>query len=157
MRKASRILSVKGLVALSLLTLFSCSIPFFGKGRTPASEETSQKMATLSGVLDFKEGCGPGYYKVILRGLFEGAGITVETQSDSLGKFSVTAPPGKYLAQVVKDQCGTKESVDLESNTEHMFTFVVQEFKALEKTDGQEAKFPSRLPASVLIVPETAK
>ncbi len=111
----------------------------------------SQKLATLSGVLEFKEGCEAGYYKVILRGLFEGAGVQVETQSDSLGKFSVTAPPGKYLAQVVREQCGAKVTVDLESNTEHMFSFVVQESKAIEKVGEEEARFPSRLPASVLV------
>lgn len=157
MGTASKILSPKGLVTLSLLTLFSCSIPFFGKGRTPATEETSAKLATLSGVLEFKEGCGPGYYKVVLKGLFEGSGIQVETQSDSLGKFSVSAPPGKYLAQVVKEQCGTKETVELESNTEHMFTFVVQESKAMEKIAEQSEQFPNRLPASVLIPIESAK
>lgn len=157
MRNASKILTPKTLAAISLLTLFSCSIPFFGKGRSISSEDQpAQKLATLSGVLEFKEGCEPGYYKVILRGLFEGGGVTVETQSDSLGKFSVTAPPGKYLAQVVKDQCGTKETVDLESNTEHMFSFVVQESKSVEKTAEINEQFPNRLPASVLVPVESS-
>lgn len=155
MRKSSRALSVKTIVAISLLTLFSCSIPFFGKGRVAHTGTASEKLATLSGVLEFQEGCGPGYYKVVLKGLFEGSGVQVETQSDSLGKFSVSAPPGKYLAQVVRDQCGAKVSVDLQSNTEHMFSFVVQESKAIEKVEENEAKFPSRLPASVLILPNT--
>jgi hypothetical protein len=137
--------------------MFSCSIPFFGKGRTVHVQgEASEKLATLSGVLEFQEGCGPGYYKVILKGLFEGSGIQVETQSDSLGKFSVSAPPGKYLAQVVRDQCGAKVSVELQSNTEHMFSFVVQESKAIEKVGEENPAFPSRLPASILILPNTA-
>ena len=154
MRKASKLLTPKSLVAISLLTMFSCSIPFFGKGRNVGTNEAvSHKLATLSGVMEFKEGCGPGYYKVMLKGLFENAGVQVESQSDSLGRFSITAPPGKYLAQVVKDQCGTKESVELESNTDHMLTFVVQEFKAVEKVGGDKMDFPSRLPASVLVMP----
>ena len=151
MRTSSKILSVKGLAALSLLALFSCSIPFFGKGRTASNEEVSPKLATLSGNLEFNEGCAPGYYKIVLKGLFEGAGVQVETQSDSLGRFSVSAPPGKYLAQVEKDQCGTKETVELESNTEHMFSFVVQESKAIEKAGDMENHFPTRLPASVMV------
>jgi hypothetical protein len=156
MRKASRILSPKGLAALSLLTLFSCSVPFFGKGRVSSNEEGAQKLATLSGVLDFKEGCEAGYYKIVLKGLFDGAGVQVETQSDSLGRFSVTAPPGKYIAQVVKEQCGSKEAVELEKNTEHMLTFVVQESKAIEKVGDLENHFPSRLPASVMVPSKTS-
>ena len=155
MGTASKILSPKGLAALSLLTLFSCSIPFFGKGRVVASEDAPLKMATLSGVLEYKEGCEAGYYKIVLKGLFESAGVQVETQSDSLGKFSITAPPGKYMAQVVKGQCGTKENLDLESNTEHMFAFVVQESQAMEKVAEQSEQFRNRLPASVLVAPQT--
>lgn len=156
MGKSSKILTAKSLVVLSFLTLFSCSIPFFGKGRVAATDDHSLKLSTLSGVLEFKEGCGPGYYKVVLKGLFEGAGIEIESQSDSLGKFTIKAPPGRYLAQVVKDQCGTKETVTLENNTEHMFSFVVQESRAIEKIGDEESHFPSRLPASVL-VPTPAK
>jgi hypothetical protein len=151
MRNSSKILSAKSLVALMCLTLFSCSIPFFGKGRVAVTDESAQRLSTLSGVLEYKEGCSPGYYKIVLKGLFEGAGVDVETLTDSLGRFAITAPPGRYLAQVVKDQCGTKESITLESNTEHMFSFVVQESKAIEKVGDEEEHFPSRLPASVLV------
>ena len=156
MRQSSRILTAKGLVIFSFLTLFSCSIPFLGKGRIAATDDHTQKLSTLSGVLEYREGCGPGYYKVVLKGLFEGAGIEIESQSDSLGKFTIKAPPGRYLAQVIKDQCGTKETVTLENNTEHMFSFVVQESRAIEKIGDAESRFPSRLPASVL-VPTSAK
>ena len=72
-------------------------------------------------------------------------------QSDALGKFSFTAPPGKYLVQVEKNHCGVKQSVELENNTEHMYLFAVQEFKAVEKVGDEEEHFPSRLPASILI------
>lgn len=155
MRKASQILSPKTIAAISMLALFSCSIPFFGKGRTSVVEDSGRKLASLSGVLEFREGCSPGYYKVILKGLFENADIQVETQSDSLGNFNISAPPGKYVAQVIKDQCGTKESVDLEKNTEHMFSFVVQESKSVEKVAEESYQFPSRLPASILVPAKT--
>jgi hypothetical protein len=150
MRKAKQILNPRSIAALSMLTLFSCSIPFFGKGRVSVSEDSGRKLATLSGVLEFREGCPPGYYKIVLKGLFENSDIQVETQSDTLGKFSLSAPPGKYMAQVIRDQCGSKETVELEKNTEHMFSFVVQESKAVEKIANESFSFPSRLPASVL-------
>ncbi len=151
MRKASRMLGPKSLAAMSMLTLFSCSIPFFGKGRTPASNDHSKKMANVSGVLDFQGDCLPGYYKVMLKGLFENAGVQIEAQSDSTGKFEFVAPPGKYLAQVNKDQCGTKEIVELEKNTEHMFSFPVRVMHEEERVVEAAPLGISRIPASVLI------
>ncbi len=153
MRKVSLVLAPRSLVTMSMLTLFSCSIPFFGKGRGGVVEDSSKKLATVSGVLEYKEGCVAGYYKVMLKGLFENAGIQIETQSDSTGRFSFTAPPGKYIAQVVKDQCGMKETVELEKNTEHMYTFSVKESDEEEKVMEFNPQSISRLPASVLIAP----
>jgi hypothetical protein len=151
MRKAYFGRAPISLAAMSLLTLFSCSIPFFGKGRNPASNDNSKKMATVSGVLDFKSGCPNGYYKVVLKGLFENSGVQIETQTDVTGRFEFIAPPGKYLAQVNKDQCGAKEMVELERNTEHMFSFAVQETIAEERVEEASVQGVSRLPASVLI------
>ncbi len=150
MRKSSRISAARSFFAITLLMLFSCSIPFFGKGRT-SSEENVQKLSTVVGVLDFQDGCNPGYYQVILKGLFESADIQIETQTDSLGKFTVTAPPGQYLAQINKENCGTKLTLNLENNTEHMFSFVIQETRLIEKVGNLAPSFPARLPASVLI------
>jgi len=150
MSKVSSLISPKGIAALSMLTLFSCSIPFFGKGQVSQVEGFSEKNAVLSGVIDFKEGCAPGCYKIVLKGLFENGGVQIEAQSDSTGRFSVTAPPGKYVAQVAKDDCGAKEPVELEKNTEHMLSFVVQEVQAIEKSGEEHMPFPSRLPASIL-------
>lgn len=129
-------------------------MPFFGKGKVTATpKEVTKQLSTLSGILEFREGCAPGYYKLVLRGLFENADVQVETQSDSLGKFTISAPPGQYLAQVVREHCGAKETVTLEKNTEHMVSFVVQESKAIEKVGDLEPHFPARLPASVLVTP----
>jgi hypothetical protein len=139
------------LAAMSLLTLFSCSIPFFGKGRNPASNDNSKRMATVSGVLDYKNGCEAGYYKVVLKGMFENSGVQIETQTDVTGRFEFIAPPGKYLALVNKGQCGTKETVELEKNTEHMFSFAVQETLMEERVEEASVQGVSRLPASLLI------
>jgi len=108
-------------------------------------------MATVSGVLEYRNGCQAGYYKVMLKGLFENSGVQIETQTDVTGRFEFVAPPGKYLAQVVKEHCGTKETVELEKNTEHMFSFAVQETLLEERVDEAPAQGISRLPASVLI------
>ena len=151
MRKSSKNLSLKSLAAFSLLALFSGSIPFFGKGKVAPSEDFSKKMATFSGILQFQQGCEPGLYRVMLKGLFEGAGVLYETKTDESGKFTVTALPGKYMAEVAKGHCGFKQPVELENNTEHMFLFAVQEYKAIEKVGDEETHFPSRLPASVLV------
>jgi len=157
MRTSSRALSVKALVTLSFSFLVSCSIPFFGKGSSVSSDEHVQKLSTLSGVLEYKEGCGPGYYKVILKGLFENSGVDVQSQTDSLGKFTLKAPPGRYLAQVMRDGCGSKENVTLERNTEHMISFVVQDSGSVEKGGDEETHFSSRLPASVLVPSDSKK
>ena len=153
MGHSAKILSSKSLIAVSLLTLFSCSLPFFGKGRIASSDPGVQKLSKLSGILEFREGCAAGYYKIVLKGLFEAAGTEVEAQSDSLGRFNVTAPPGRYLAQVARENCGSQDTIVLEKNTEHMYSFVVQETRAIEKVGQEEPSFPSRLPASVLIIP----
>lgn len=151
MRKSSYMIGPKGIATMAMLTLFSCSIPFFGKGQVAIVEDQGKKDAQVTGVLEYREGCDAGYYKVVLKGLFENAGIEIETQSDSTGRFIVTAPPGRYLAQAMKGECGVKESIELERNTEHMYSFVVQEFKELEKFSESVPSFPSRLPASVLV------
>jgi len=151
MRKASKSLSLKSLAAFSLLALFSCSIPFFGKGRVAPTEENAHKLATFSGILQYQQGCEPGQYRVMLKGLFEGAGVLYETKTDDTGKFSIMALPGKYLAEISKGHCEIKQPVELENNTEHMFLFSVQEYKAIEKVGEEDNHFPSRLPASVLV------
>ena len=151
MRKAFSGRAPVSLAAMSLLTLFSCSIPFFGKGRNPASNDNSKRMATVSGVLDYKNGCEAGYYKVVLKGMFENSGVQIETQTDVTGRFEFIAPPGKYLALVNKGQCGTKETVELEKNTEHMFSFAVQETLMEERVEEASVQGVSRLPASLLI------
>ena len=138
---------------LLTITAFSCSPPMFSRsnGTNSLGDKVFQpKTAKLSGLLDLKEACHPGFYKIKLQGLFEGSGTQVESQSDQVGHFSLVAPPGQYLVQVVsKDGCGAKQTLELEENTEHMISIQVTETLAIEK----EAKNEGRLPASVLIEP----
>ena len=139
---------------LLTITAFSCSSQIFtrNQGGAPGGvidKSFKPKPAKLSGLLDLREGCAPGFYQVKLQGLFEGATIQVESQSDQMGRFSLVAPPGQYMVQVSKDGCGAKQSLELEENTEHMISIIVAETKAIEKIGENEG----RLPASVLIEP----
>jgi hypothetical protein len=140
---------------LLTITAFSCSMPIFthGSGGVAANsldKKFKPKPAKLSGLLDLREGCGPGFYQVKLQGLFEGASVQVESTSDQTGRFSLVAPPGQYMVQVANQEgCGAKQSLELEENTEHMISIIVTETKAIEKV-GQDS---GRLPASVLIEP----
>ncbi len=132
------------------VSAFSCSQPIFNRnaGTTTAlGDKFMPKPAKLSGVLDLQLGCGPGFYQIKLKGLFDGANSQVESQSDQSGHFSLIAPPGQYLVQVSKEGCGAKQTVELEENTEHMVSIIVTETKAVEKVGATEG----RLPASVLI------
>ncbi len=155
MRKVFTTVASKGILAIAFLALFLSFIPFFAKQRAALLDQHSKKSATLSGMIEFKQGCDPGYYRVVLNGLFENSGFEVETQTDSTGHFILSVPPGRYLAQVVRDDCGASETIELEKNTEHMYTFEVQEFKGVEKVGQGNSTFPSRLPASVLVAPAT--
>lgn len=146
------------LVVLLSLTAFSCSLPLFSKtgsggatNLTPSDKNFKPKPAKLSGVLDLHESCQPKFYQIKLTGLFEGANTQVESQSDQSGRFSLVAPPGQYLMQVVGDGCGAKQTVELEENTEHMVSIVVNESQAQERSTSQNG---GRLPASVLIEPK---
>jgi hypothetical protein len=139
---------------LLTVTAFSCSMPIFGRGPAGSSggvvdKSFKPKPAKLSGLLDLREGCGPGFYQIKLQGLIEGASIQVESTSDQTGRFSLVAPPGQYMIQVNKDGCGAKQSLELEENTEHMISIIVSETKAIEKVGQNDG----RLPASVLIEP----
>ena len=147
--------TITALILLSI-TAFSCSMPLFSKNASNgASVATNSnfkpKPAKLSGVLDLHEGCAPGFYQIKLHGLFEGANIQVESQSDQSGHFSLLAPPGNYLMQISNEACGAKQTLELEENTEHMISVIVSETKSIEKV-GQ--KNEGRLPASVLIEPK---
>ncbi len=143
---------------LLTITAFSCSLPIFSKNQTSGSagavgEKAFQpRPAKLSGVLELHEGCSPGYYQVRLQGIFDGASVQVESQSDESGRFSLVAPPGRYLMMVNKENCGSKQAIELEENTEHMFSVVVQETKAVEKFSQNDNG--DRLPASILILPK---
>jgi len=140
---------------LLTITAFSCSLPIFSKGQGGAGvavvdKSFQPKPAKLSGMLDLKEGCTPGFYQIKLQGLFEGANVQVESQSDQAGRFSFVAPPGHYSIQVYKDGCGAKQMLELEDNTEHMISIVVSETKAVEKASNEQG----RLPSSILILPQ---
>ena len=140
------------ILVLLTLTGYSCSLPFFNKNADPTGAIVSEKAgsglpAKLSGVIDLGEGCKPGYYQVHLTGLFEGGSNQVESQSDQAGHFSLVAAPGRYLIQVTKDGCGSKQTILLEDNTEHMISIQVTETKGVERFELPEG----RLPASVLI------
>lgn len=128
----------------------------FSKNHAVSSNSPDKKFqprpAKLSGVLELHEGCSPGYYQIRLQGIFEGATVQVESQSDESGHFSLVAPPGRYLMMVNKENCGSKQPIELEENTEHMFSVVVQETKSVEKIT--ENPTTDRLPASVLIMPK---
>ena len=138
------------LTILLTVSMFSCSSPLFTKvlpGNAALGEKFQPKPAKLSGVLDLQLGCSPGFYQIKLKGLFDGANSQVESQTDESGHFSLVAPPGQYLVQVMKEGCGAKQTLVLEENTEHMISIIVTETKAIEKVGLNEG----RLPASVLI------
>ena len=143
---------------LLTVTAFSCSMPIFSKNQGVSSSNQvadknfQPKPAKLSGVLELKEGCAAGYYQIRLQGIFEGANVQVESQTDESGHFNLVAPPGRYLMMVNKESCGSKQTIELEENTEHMFSVIVQETKEVEKF-GVNAN-NDRLPASVLIQPK---
>lgn len=137
-------------MVLLTVTAFSCSMPVFSRTTVNSNGDKFQpKPAKLSGVLQLEGACGPGFYQVKLKGLFEGANSQVESQSDQSGHFSLIAPPGQYMVHVSKEGCGAKQTIELEENTEHMLSIVVTETKAIEKIGQNEG----RLPASVLIEP----
>jgi len=132
------------------LTGYSCSLPFFAKNGENAvapGSEKPQLPARLSGVLALDEPCKAGYYQVKLTGLYDGGQNQVETQSDRSGRFSLQAPPGRYLVQVMKDGCGARQPIELENNTEHMISVMVSEIKSIQR----EEEIEGRLPASVLV------
>jgi hypothetical protein len=141
--------------ALVMLTLsgYSCSFPLFGKSGGPSSSSGTDKgllPARLSGVIERAGKCGAGYYRVRLTGLFDGGQNQVETESDRSGRFSMTAPPGRYVMEVSKDTCGSRQWIELEDNTEHMVSVSALETEGYERSEEPEG----RLPASVLIPPK---
>jgi hypothetical protein len=146
------------IAVLLTVTAFSCSMPIFSRnqgtnsGTSTTDKNFQPRPAKLSGVLELHEGCSPGYYQVRLQGILEGANVQVESQTDESGHFSLVAPPGRYLMMVNKENCGSKQAIELEENTEHMFSVVVQETKAIEKVTQKDSG--TRLPASVIIQPK---
>ncbi len=134
---------------LLTVTAFSCSMPLFSRVQGTKAAGETPKPSRLSGLLQMEQGCEHGYYQIKLQGLFESANIQVEAQSDESGHFTLVAPPGKYLMQALKGNCGSKQVIELEDNTEHMVSISVSETAASEKI-GQNG---GRLPASVLVLP----
>lgn len=132
------------------MPLFSKSGGVGPAGLVQSGKNFQPKPAKLSGVLDLHEGCVPGFYQIRLQGLFEGANIQVESQSDQSGRFSLLAPPGRYLMQVASEGCGAKQTLELEENTEHMISIIVSETKSVERFQENNG----RLPASLLIEPK---
>jgi hypothetical protein len=132
------------------LTAFSCSLPFFGKNEEGRGERGSSLPARLTGVLELNSGCSGGYYQIRLVGLNDETQNQVESQSDQNGRFSIVAPSGSYQIQVAKGECGVKQTIHLEGNTEHMISLPVAETRALEKAENSQG----RLPASILIEPK---
>jgi hypothetical protein len=146
--------AVLGITVALILSGFSCSLPFFNRngeaGSGSGDRGASGRAAKLSGYLELGEGCPPGYYQIKLVGLFEGSENQVESQTDQTGRFSIEAPPGRYMVQVAKEGCGAKQAIELEENTEHMISVSVLETKGIERYGMPEG----RLPASVLILPK---
>lgn len=130
-----------------VVTAFSCSLPMFRIGAPGAADKRVPKNTKLSGVLQPQESCQLGYYQIKLQGILENSQIQVETQTDSTGHFSLLAPAGTYLLNVTKDDCGSKESITLQENTEHMVAVLVRPFNSVDKMDTEW----SRIPASILV------
>src|SRR3712207_3834358 len=86
-------------VALLAVTAFSCTLPGLTKRAPHPSQDKSfqHRPAKVSGLINLEEGCGPGYYQIRLQGMFDGANVQVESQSDQAGRFSLVAPAGRYL------------------------------------------------------------
>ncbi len=152
MAKGQRKTAIGALVALTL-SGYSCSFPLFGKPSGSASSGGAEKAllpARLSGVIERGEQCGAGYYRIRLTGLFDGGQNQVETESDRSGRFSMTAPPGRYLMEISKDNCGSRQWIELEDNTEHMVAVSALETGGFERSEEPAG----RLPASILIPPK---
>ena len=148
---ASRLRKHTAVITVFLgLTAFSCSLPFFGKNEGGHAERGSSIPARLTGVLELNPGCSGGYYQIRLVGMNDESQNQVESQSDQNGRFSIVAPSGFYQIQVAKGECGVKQTIQLEGNTEHMISLPVAETQALEKAENT----PGRLPASILIEPK---
>jgi hypothetical protein len=135
-----------------IVTAVSCSVPFFartgaGSAGIPTDKAEKVKPSRLSGVITLLDDCAPGYYQVRLQGLFESTQIQVDSQSDQSGRFNIVVPPGEYTMTVNKGECGAKERITLEENTEHMVAVQVQDSKRIEKV----GRLKGRLPASVLV------
>ena len=136
---------------LLTITAFSCSMPLFSKVQPNKGSASFLKPSKLTGVLQMEGECGLGYYQIHLQGLFEYSNVVVQSQSDESGRFNLIAPPGKYLMNISKGDCGSKQSLELESNTEHMVSVPIREVKSHEKYSERELKNVNRLPASILI------
>ena len=133
------------------ITAFSCSLPFFKGSSMMSAERTPRaKSARLSGILQLQEGCGKGYYQVKLQGILDNSNIQVESQTDSSGRFNLLAPAGAYMMLVTKENCGSRETVELSENTEHMLSVSIREIKSVEKLE----KNWGRIPASILVLPK---
>lgn len=134
-------------------TAFSCSLPFFKGGlNSNGVLRVEPKASKLSGLVQFSESCPAGYYQVRLQGLHETSNVQVSGETDAAGKFSLSAPAGRYLMWVNKDGCGSKEPVELQENTEHMVSVFVGEINSVERMENSEG----RLPASVLELTPTS-
>ncbi len=147
LRKKPLRISVISLAAIFTVWTFAS---FFGKGTVHSAIRGSQgRSSKLSGVLNLQEGCEKGYYQVTLVGMLENSNIRVESQTDSSGRFNLTAPAGKYEMSFSKGNCGSKEGLELSENSEDMVSVTVREIKSVERF-GNEA---GRIPASILIMP----
>jgi hypothetical protein len=133
-----------------VITAFSCSLPIF-KGGSNSKQNQTQKKASLSGVLQLSSDCTAGYYQVKLQGILENSQIQVDTQSDASGHFTLLAPAGRYWLMTSKDECGSKDPVELQENTEHMLAVAVRSIRALDQSNTEWA----RIPSSILIDPKS--
>lgn len=125
------------------MTAFSCSFSFFKTENVKNNE--ANRPAQLSGFIHFNSSCPQGYYHVRLQGIQESSQVQVMTEADAAGKFTMNAPMGKYLLWVHKGECGAKESVELQENTEHMISISVDENNSIEKYEEMNGRFPASI------------
>lgn len=137
---------------LLVLTAFACTIRGIKTPphRTVASTEGpfKSKPGRLSGVLVLHDGCESGFYQIKLQGVGDRSTVQVEAQADESGHFSISAPNGKYIMAVNNKNCGVKQPVELEDNTDHMILVDILGTTEYEKDSYEKG---GRLPASVLV------
>lgn len=137
----------------------TCSNPWF-KSKDKAPDLSAKQNSKVSGLIKGPTSCGETPVQVTLQGLFQGAKIRVETQSDANGHFQMSAPPGSYWLRAQLGTCRIEQQVSLEASTEQLYSLDLQT-KGQSDGDAQPAidskLVGGRFPASILGKPNVVQ